>query len=83
MEARLYEQLGTKENYRRGRLIYSGPVQLFWDSAASLGKNKGMIAQDKLQVTTEMGGKFGILDTVLHTSQGDFEDTTAGILLPW
>ncbi|UCD79142.1 MAG: carboxypeptidase regulatory-like domain-containing protein, partial [Desulfobacterales bacterium] len=39
MEARLYGQLGTKENYRRGRLIYSGPVKLFWDSEASLGKN--------------------------------------------
>lgn len=83
MEARLYEQLGTKENFRRGRLIYSGPVQLFWDSEASLGKNKGMIAQDKLKVTPEIDGNFGILDTVLHTSQGDFEDTAAGILLPW
>ena len=83
MEAKLYGQIGSKENYTRGRLIYSGPVKLFWDPEALLGKNKGMIAKDKLQVNPETDGRFGIIDAVLHTGQGDFEETVAGIPLAW
>jgi hypothetical protein len=83
MDAKLSVRLGTKENPQRGRLIYSGPVELFWDSGASLGKNKGIIAKNKFQVNPETDGNFGILDVVLHTGQGDFEDTIADILLRW
>lgn len=83
MEARLYEQLGSTEKYERGKLIYSGPVKLFWDSKASLGKNKGMIAKEKLQVNRRTEGMLGIIDAILHTGQGDFKDTIAGIPLVW
>ncbi len=83
MEARLYEQLGSKKKYERGRLIYTGPVKLFWDSKASLGKNKGMIAKEKLRVSPRTEGMLGIIDAILHTGQGDFKDTIAGIPLAW
>ena len=83
MDAKFSVRLGNKEKHQRGRLIYSGPVELFWDSGASLGKNKGIIAKNKLQVNPETDGNFGILDVVLHTGQGDFEDTIADILLRW
>ena len=83
MDANLFSRLGTRENYEKGRLIYSGPVELSWDSRASLGKYKGMIARDKLRVNPATDGRYGILDAVLHTGQGDFEDTIADVLLEW
>ena len=83
MDADLFSRLGSRENYERGRLIYSGPVKLSWDSKASLGKYKGMIVKDQLRVNPAIDGRFGILDAVLHTGQGDFADTIADVLLEW
>jgi hypothetical protein len=83
MDANLFGRLGTKENYKRGRLIYSGPVELFWRSDTLLGRYKGIITKDKLQILPGVNGRFGILDVVLHTTEGDFEDTLSDILLEW
>ena len=81
MDAELFVRLGTKDNYRRGRLVYAGPVDLFWDPKASFGKNKGIIPKDRLKVGPELKGMFGILDLVLHMEQGDFKETIRDILL--
>jgi hypothetical protein len=81
MDAELFVRIGSKEKYRRGRLIYAGPVDLFWDSRASLGKNKGIIPKSKLKVNPETDGMIGVLDLVLQLEQGDFEVTLADILL--
>jgi hypothetical protein len=81
MDAKLYSQIGTEEKYTRGRLIYSGSVDLYWDSKAYLGKNKGVIPKEKLKVDPKTDGKYGVLDMVLHSPQGDFKASRADILL--
>jgi len=83
MDARLYARLGTHEKYIRGRLIYSGPVELYWDAKASLGKNKGIIYRERLTVAPGTEGRYGVLDVVLHTPQGDYRDTRVDVLLEW
>jgi hypothetical protein len=83
MVAKLYEQHGTKENPRRGRLIYSGPVALYWDPESYLGKNRGILPTEKFGSVSKLEGGYGILDVVLHTTQGDFENTVSNVLLEW
>jgi hypothetical protein len=83
MGAKLYEQYGTKGNPYRGRLIYSGPVELFWDRESYLGKNKGILPKEKLGLDSKIDGRYGILDVVLRTTQGDFENTVSNVLLEW
>lgn len=81
MDAKLYSRIGTEEKYRRGRLIYSGSVDLYWDSKAYLGKNKGIIPKEKLKVDPKTDGRYGVLDMVLRCPQGDFKASQADILL--
>ena len=81
MDAKLYSRIGTEEKYTRGRLIYSGSVDLYWDSKAYLGKNKGIIPKEKLKVDPKTDGKYGVLDMVLRCPQGDFKASQADILL--
>ena len=83
MDAKLYEQHGTKENPLQGKLIYSGPVELYWDHKSFLGKNKGILPKEKLGLDSKTGGRYGILNVVLHASQGDFENSVSDVLLEW
>jgi hypothetical protein len=83
MDAKLYARLGTSEDYTRGRLIYTGSVELYWDDDASLGKNKGVIPREKLMVDPRTDGRYGVLDVILHLPQGDYTDTRADVLLEW
>ena len=83
MGAKLYEQHGTKENPRRGRLIYSGPVELYWDPESYLGKNRGILPTEKFGSDSKLEGGYGILDVVLRITQGDFENTVSNVLLEW
>lgn len=83
MDARLHARLGTQKNYTRGRLIYSGPVDLYWDPEASLARNRGIISREKLTVDPRTDGRHGVLDVILHTPQGDYRDTRADVLLEW
>jgi len=80
LEVKLYVREGDEDNYSRGRLIYEGPVELFWDSKAYLAKNKGIIPWDKLSIDSEKE-KFGIMELVLHTPQGNFEDIIEDVQL--
>lgn len=74
LEGKLYVREGEDEdNYSRGRLIFEGPIELFWDPNAYLSRNKGLISWDKIQIDPEEE-KYGIMELVLRTPQGDFED---------
>ena len=80
LEGKLYLRLGDEENYTRGKELFGGPIELFWDSKAFLAKNKGIIPWGKIGEHLEIE-KYGILDVVLHNPQGDFEDTVDDVKL--
>lgn len=80
LEGKLYLRLGSEEDYTRGKELFSGSIELFWDSQAFLAKNKGIIPWEKIGEHLEIE-KYGILDVVLHTPQGDFEDTVDDVKL--
>jgi len=80
LEGKLYLRLGSEENYTRGKVLFSGPIELFWDSKAFLAKNKGIIPWENIGEHLEVE-KYGILDVVLHTAQGDFKDTVDDVKL--
>lgn len=80
LEGKLYLRLGSEENYTRGKVLFSGPIELFWDSKAFLAKNKGIIPWENIGKHLEVE-KYGILDVVLHTPQGDFKDTVDDVKL--
>jgi hypothetical protein len=79
LDAELYIQHGTEESPARGDLAYAGAVDLWWDSDAFLGKIKGIIPRERIDVPAER--THGVLDVVLHTPQGDFMDTRANVML--
>ena len=71
LDVALFVRIGSEENYRKGRLIFEGPVDLFWDSEVELAKNKAIIPWDSIQVD-EKTEKYGVLDIVFKTDQGTF-----------
>lgn len=73
LEGKLYVREGDNNNFSRGRLIFEGPIPLFWDSKAYLARNKGLISWDKIQIDAQKE-PYGLLELLLHTPQGDFED---------
>ncbi len=75
MEGTLFVREGVEEDYRKGRKLLEGPIELFWDSQEWLAKNKGIIPWDRIKIDAEKE-KYGILEVVLHTPQGDFEDNS-------
>jgi hypothetical protein len=81
MDARLYVQLGTGDHPIRGELLYSGPVDLYWDSESSLSKNKGIIPGEKLKLDRKSSETYAVLDVVLHTPWGDLDNTVANVEL--
>jgi len=81
LEGKLYVREGEDEdNYSRGRLIFEGPIEIFWDPNAYLSRNKGIITWDKIEIDPEKE-KYGIMELVLHTPQGDFEDVIEDVEL--
>ncbi len=80
LEGTLWARIGTEEDYVKGREIFRGPIELFWDSEAFLAKNKAVIPWEKLKVDEEVE-KFGLLEVVLHTPQGDFADSVNDVKL--
>lgn len=76
----LYVREGDRDDYTRGRLIFEGTIELFWDPEAHLARNKGIIPWEKIRVDSEIE-KFGVLDLILETPQGIFEDTISNVEL--
>ena len=79
LNVRLYTRRETDGSYSRGKLIYSGPVNLYYDSEAPLGKIKGMIPKE--QISRGTSERYGILDAILNTPQGNFKYTRTDVLL--
>jgi len=80
LEGALFVREGTEGDYEKGRKILEGPIELFWDSKEWLAKNKGIIPWDRIRIDAEKE-KYGILQVVLHTPQGDFEDNSTDVKL--
>jgi hypothetical protein len=80
LEGVLFLRGGTEGNYEKRRKIFEGPIELFWDSEEWLAKNKGIIPWDRIKADSETE-KYGILQVVLHTPQGDFEDRSEEVEL--
>ena len=79
-EAKLYARTGDSEDYTLGEVIYQGPLELSWNPLGGPGKNNGIIPSDKID--SEPGfAKYGVLEGVLHTPQGDFEVMNADVSL--
>lgn len=80
LEGKLYVREGDAENFSRGRMLFKGPIELFWDSKAYLARNKGLISWDKVQVDKEKE-QYGLLELLLRTPQGNFEDVIEDVEL--
>lgn len=86
LEGKLFLDIGRKKS-EKGRKIFEGPIELFWDSETNLGKNKAIIPWDKIDVDREskeekkviIVKEYGILEITLHTPQGDFKHTTDSV----
>lgn len=74
VEVTLWERVGEEDNYRKGKKLFEGEIEHFWDSAAYLAKNKGFIPWDKLPTKIEEE-KWGIMEVRVKLEQGEFKDT--------
>jgi len=80
IEITLWERIGEEDNYKKGRKLFEGPVEEFWDSKAYLAKNKGFISWDKIPVRFKEK-KYGVMEIRVHLKQGDFKDTVDDVQL--
>ncbi|MGQ9631431.1 MAG: carboxypeptidase-like regulatory domain-containing protein [bacterium] len=82
LDVKLHERIGDEKDYTKGKLLYEGPVELFWDHTAFLGKNKGIIPKDKLNPLEGGGERYGVLEGKLTIpNQGEFENVDSNVLL--
>ncbi|MBE0477699.1 carboxypeptidase regulatory-like domain-containing protein [Candidatus Aerophobetes bacterium] len=89
LEGTLFLDVGRVRS-EKGRKVFEGPIELFWDTDAALGNNKGIIPWEKIDIKREDEDKekkviilkdYGILELILHTPQGDFKQTRMGVPL--
>lgn len=73
LEGKLYLREGTEDNYSRGELLFEGPIKLFWDPKSYLARNKGIIPWEEIPVDPA-NERYGIMELILKTPQGNFED---------
>ena len=78
LEVALYLREGVDPNFTKGRQIFEGPLDLFWDKEDSLARYKGFILWDKMKMRPR-SDQFGILVATLFTSQGTFTFTNNDI----
>jgi len=78
LQAALYLREGVDPHFTRGRQIFEGPVDLFWDKEDSLARYKGIIAWDKMKPRPR-SNQFGILEATLFTSRESFTFTNNDI----
>ena len=72
LEGALYVRKGGEGDYEKGKKIFEGTIDLFWDPKDRLAKNKGFIPWERIEADPEIE-KHAILELVLHTPQGDFK----------
>ncbi|MCX6090432.1 MAG: hypothetical protein NTX88_08735 [Candidatus Atribacteria bacterium] len=78
LEGKLFVREGDEKNYTRGRKVYEGPIELSWDPTSYLARNKGLISRDKIQIDPQKE-PFGVMDLVLTTPQGTFQDVVDNV----
>ncbi|UCF92285.1 MAG: carboxypeptidase regulatory-like domain-containing protein [Desulfobacterales bacterium] len=82
LEGRLFVRDGDENQYQKGRKLFEGPVDLFWDAEDALAKNKGIIPWEMIDLDlSEKTAPHGVLEVVLDTPQGRFEYSTAEVKL--
>lgn len=80
LEGTLFARRGIDGEYEKGRKIFEGTIDLFWDPKDRLARNKGIIPWDRIEADPQLE-KHGILEVVLHTPQGDFDYVTEEVEL--
>ncbi len=80
IDGALFMREGDEDEYSKGEKLFEGPIEHVWDSQEWLAKNKGFIPWDKID-TEPAKNKYGILDMVFHSPQGDFEDYSTDVRL--
>jgi len=80
VEATIWERIGEEDNYKKGKKLFEGEIEHFWDSSAYLAKNKGFIPWDKLPIKIEEE-KWGIMEVRVKLEQGEFKDTIDDVQL--
>lgn len=73
IDVTLWEKIGEEENFQKGKKLFEGEIQHFWDSSEYLSKNKGKLPWDRIPVNFE-DKKYGIMEVRVHLEQGDFKD---------
>jgi len=88
-DGKLFYRIGSKDNYAYGDLLWAGPLEFHWDSKEFLGKNKALIPKEA--ILPGMGSakiapsekSYGILEVVLKTPHGNFNDKDWDVQLNW
>jgi len=80
VEVTLWERIGEEDSYKKGKKLFEGAVEHFWDSKAYLAKNKAFIPWEKILVDIKEK-KWGIMEVRVHLKQGDFKDTIDDVQL--
>jgi hypothetical protein len=82
LEAKLHQRVGDKDDYTLGKLLYQGPVELYWNPLGGPGKNRGLIPRKEIDFEPGFG-KYGVLEGVLRTPQGDFKAVASDVSLDY
>lgn len=72
IDVTLWEKIGEEGNYERGKKLFEGEIEHFWDSEAHLAKNKGFLPWTKIPVNLE-DKKHAVMEIRVHLKQGDFK----------
>jgi len=81
LEGALWVRIGEEDDYVKGKQVFEGPIDVFWDPTSYLAKYKGIIPWDKIGSVDKETQANGVLEVILHTSQGDFSDNSTEVSL--
>jgi hypothetical protein len=81
LEGGLWVRIGEEDDYVKGKQVFEGPIEVFWDPTSYLAKYKGIIPWDKIADVDEETQRDGVLEVTLHAGQGDFSDTSTEVSL--
>ncbi len=74
LEVALYQREGEHGRQLKGKKLFEGSLELFWDENDRLARNKAMIAWDRImQRSAEK--PYGIMTATLRTPQGSFSNS--------
>ena len=80
IDATLWEKIGEEDTWEKGKKLFEGTIEYYWDSQAYLAKNKGILTWDKLSIKFK-DEKSGVMEIQVHLEQGNFKDTVDDVQL--